>query len=56
LKGPTLAVRALTDLIRAERGVRFGSVNVVAVEPNGDHHTEGAHHHASKSHLSPLHG
>ena len=56
LKGPTLAVRALADLIRAERGVRFGSVNVVAVEPNGDHHTEGAHHHASKSHLSPLHG
>lgn len=56
LKGPTAAVRALADLIRAERGVRCGAINVVAVEPNGQHHGEGTHHHTSKSHLSPLHG
>ena len=30
LKGPTDAVRALADSIQAERGVRFGSINLIS--------------------------
>lgn len=40
LKGPTASVRALADGVRAERGVRFGEINLISVEP-------GEHQHAS---------
>lgn len=53
LKGPTPAVRALADAIRAERGVRFGAVNLVSVSPNDAHDETGAHHHHDHGHLSP---
>ena len=56
-KGSTLAVRALTDSIRAERGVRFGSVNIISVDPNDHHHDPGGdHHHHGHAHLSPRQG
>jgi CopG family nickel-responsive transcriptional regulator len=56
LKGPTQAVQAFADHIRAERGVRFGNLNLVSVSP-GDRHPEHApHHHKGHSHLSPQRG
>ena len=56
LRGPTGAVEALADGIIAERGVRFGAVNVVSVEGN-DHHADPApHQHHGSAHLSPLPG
>jgi CopG family nickel-responsive transcriptional regulator len=53
LKGPTRDVRALTDGITAERGVRFGVVNLVSVDPNDDHDNELGHHHDGLEHASP---
>lgn len=58
LKGPTARVRALADAIRAERGVRFGQLNLIAVEPNGSHahevrHDHGTHQHGAHEHLRP---
>jgi CopG family nickel-responsive transcriptional regulator len=32
LRGPTSEVRAFTDQVRSERGVRFGHVNLVSVD------------------------
>ena len=56
LKGGTAQVRALADAIRAERGVRFGHLNLIAVQPNAEHPTGEAHHHAAHEHLSPIVG
>lgn len=55
LRGETAQVRALADQIRAERGVRFGAVNLVGVDPGHIHHHPGAgaHEHA---HMSPRAG
>lgn len=53
LKGPTPAVRALADAIRAERGVRFGSLNLVSVDPNDRHDHPDDHHHHGHEHSSP---
>jgi CopG family nickel-responsive transcriptional regulator len=56
LKGPTEAVRAFADKLKAERGVRFGALNLVAVEP-GDLHVEPhSHSHGGHAHLSPARG
>lgn len=54
LRGPTSAVRALTDAIRIERGVKFGAINLISVEPN-DRHDRPAehHHHHDLGHASP---
>lgn len=52
LKGPTRAVQGLSDRIRAERGVRFGVLNIVGTEPNAAH-ADGAHTHHDQLHLSP---
>ena len=56
LRGPASRVRALADAIRAERGVRFGALNLVGVEL-GDAHEPGTrhdgHHHHSKVHATP---
>lgn len=56
LRGPTQAVRALADAIRAERGVRFGAVNLVSVDPNDHHESTSAHQHDGLEHASPHRG
>ncbi len=56
LKGPTGAVRRLADAIRAERGVRFGAINLVSGEANDDHDAPDAHHHHGLDHISPHRG
>jgi len=53
LRGPTGEVRALTDAIMAERGVRFGVVNLVSVDSNDDHRSADDHHHHGLEHASP---
>lgn len=53
LKGHTVAVRALADTIRAERGVRFAAINLIGVAPNDDHVHAGAHSHGHLAHASP---
>ena len=53
LKGPVANVRGLADAIRAERGVRFGVINLVSVDPNDHHDAHDAHHHHELNHVSP---
>ncbi|WP_293676968.1 nickel-responsive transcriptional regulator NikR [uncultured Phenylobacterium sp.] len=53
LKGRTDQVRSLADAIRAERGVRFGELNLIAVAPNGDHGPAADHRHGKHEHLTP---
>ena len=55
LRGPASRVRALADTVRAERGVRFGALNLVGVELS-DTHEHGAHdghHHHGQAHATP---
>ena len=52
MKGRAKEVRAFSDKVRAERGVRFGALNLVGVDLN-HHHQPHAHHHADLAHLSP---
>ena len=52
LKGPTAAVRALADRIQAEKGVRFGALNLISVAPN-DLHAQPGHSHEGQGHLTP---
>ena len=54
LKGTTAAVRAFANQIRAERGVRSGSVNLLRVAAHDDHENAAEHRHSSHAHLSPL--
>lgn len=55
LRGPTAAVLALANRIRAERGVRLGAINLVGVSRHDDHAGAAAHHHHHNAgHLSPL--
>jgi CopG family nickel-responsive transcriptional regulator len=56
LKGPAAEVRALADRIQAERGVRFGSINMISVTRNDHHHGEQHHHHSGHDHLTPQQG
>ena len=56
LKGPTPAIQAFADHIRAERGVRFGNLNLVSVSPDDHHSADGPHRHKGHSHLSPQKG
>jgi len=56
LKGSTSAVRALSDRIRAERGVRFGDINLISVDPNDSHASGDGHQHHGHAHLSPHRG
>ena len=56
LKGPTATVRALADAIRAERGVRFGELNLVSVTPLGNHGADHPHRHGPHDHLTPEKG
>lgn len=52
LKGPTGAVRKLAEATIAERGVRFGQINLVPVRSDGHRHSHGEHGH-SHEHSSP---
>ena len=56
LRGATAAVDALVDQIIAERGVRFGAVNVISVEGNDEHAEPAPHHHEGHAHVSPHRG
>jgi CopG family nickel-responsive transcriptional regulator len=55
LRGATASVRAFSDALMAERGVRHGQLNLVAVEVDGGHVQAHEHHHvpdhASHSHI-----
>ena len=51
LKGPTADVRKLAESTIAERGVRFGQINMVPVVPGGHRHSHGDGH--SHSHSTP---
>lgn len=53
LKGETRAVKAFADKVRAERGIRFGALNLLDVEPGGGHDHADAHQHHGHAHLSP---
>ena len=53
LKGATAKVRAFADLVRAERGVRFDSLNLVGVHADDHHHEPGDHTHHGHAHLHP---
>lgn len=53
LRGPTTAVEAFADQVTAERGVRFGAVNIVGVEANDRHAEPAPHHHHGHEHASP---
>ncbi len=56
LKGSTSAVPALCDRVRAERGVRFGDINLISVDPNDSHLDGDGHQHRGHAHLSPHRG
>lgn len=56
LKGPTKTVRAFADQVRVERGVRYGNLNLVSVDPGDRHKGYGEHTHTGHSHLSPRRG
>ena len=56
LKGATASVRAFADRIRAERGVRFGSINLLDVEAGDAHDHDHSHRHDGHAHLSPRGG
>lgn len=56
LRGRTAQVRAFADLVRAERGVRFGELNLISVEPHGRHPDGAAHRHGAHDHLTPQPG
>ncbi|GAO56348.1 nickel-responsive transcriptional regulator NikR [Novosphingobium sp. MD-1] len=53
LKGPTHAVRAFADAVRSERGVRFGAINLLRVQPDDSHDHADDHVHHGHNHLSP---
>lgn len=56
LRGPTVAVRRLADRMVAERGVRFGAINVISVDANDVHAEPAPHHHHDLGHASPFPG
>jgi CopG family nickel-responsive transcriptional regulator len=56
LKGPTQAVQDLVNGVRAQRGVRYGAVNLIGVDPNDDHGHGHDHHHSGQVHLTPPKG
>jgi CopG family nickel-responsive transcriptional regulator len=56
LKGSVRKVQTFADELRAERGVRFGSLNLIAVERHDHHGASRPHRHEGHAHLSPLPG
>lgn len=53
LRGDAGKVRAFAEQIRSERGVRFGSINLVHVEPSDEHDHANDHRHDGLAHLHP---
>ena len=56
LKGSARDVQSFADGVRAERGVRFGSLNTIPVERHDHHPHAHMHRHAGHVHLSPPRG
>ena len=56
LRGKAALVRAFADKVCAERGVRSGAVNLVAVDLSETHDHPGAHSHQGHAHMSPVTG
>ncbi len=56
LRGEAAMVRAFADKVCAERGVRFGALNLISVVLSEDHDHPDAHSHAGHAHLSPRPG
>jgi len=54
LKGRTPAVRTFAERVRAERGVRLASLNMLEVVPTDEHLPNEDHQHPGHQHLSPL--
>jgi CopG family nickel-responsive transcriptional regulator len=55
LKGPSSAVLNFVNGVRAQRGVRYGAVNLIGVDPN-DHHQSHGHSHDGHAHLTSQRG
>lgn len=53
LRGAAGRVRAFAEQVRSERGVRFGSINLVEVEPSDAHDHADDHSHHGHPHLHP---
>ena len=53
LRGRTQAVRKLAEATIAERGVRFGQINLVPIRATGGRHKHGDHEH-EHDHDSPV--
>jgi CopG family nickel-responsive transcriptional regulator len=53
LKGETSAVRKLAETVIAERGVRFGQINLVPVRVDAEHHSHGDDGHVH-AHSTPV--
>jgi CopG family nickel-responsive transcriptional regulator len=53
LKGETSAVRKLAENVIAERGVRFGQINLVPVRVDVEHHSHGDDGHVH-THSTPV--
>lgn len=56
LRGTTTDVTAFADRVIAERGVRFGAINLVGVDTNDHHAVPAPHHHHGQAHASPRPG
>ena len=56
LRGRAAAVRAFADTVCAERGVRSGALNLIAVVLSDAHSHPGAHSHDGHAHMSPRPG
>ncbi len=52
LKGHTSAVQKLAETLVAERGVRFGQINLVPIRAESGHHSHGEHGH-THTHSTP---
>ena len=53
LKGETVAVRKLAETVIAERGVRFGQINLVPIRSDTVTHSHGDHGH-THTHTTPV--
>lgn len=53
LKGPTVALREFANAVRAERGVRSLSLNLIGVDADDRHEHAHDHSHTGHAHLSP---
>ena len=54
LKGVTETVLVFANTVRAERGVRSSTLNIVGVHPHDHHRDPHDHRHSGHEHLSPI--